>query len=416
LSHPKSKDYKKKRNLIIFSSLTAFLLIFTAFQHYIIVGSLESMGQRGVFLLVANLNILLLMIVVVLLLRNVIKLYFERRRRVFGSALKTKLVIAFVSFSIIPTVLLFFYASGTIKRAFEAWFSPGMDLSRANISFVQAVDEDYVKRASHFANIIKDEVEKRGPNDIRNISAFFYRKLVEYDLNYLKYFSGKNLVASVYREGLHPSTFDDGISDGDMDRLYSGEIPFYSDVKYGAQNFVLYALPLFKRSGLLVMNYPLSEKIGENKVFLRKSIEGYKQLKLTEKENITIYTVLIGIFTLLIIFSATWLGTYIAKSITVPMGKMADGIKAVSSGDLSVTVESGFTDEFTMLADSFNMMTLELRNSNEEIKRVQENLRKTNIELEGRRMYMATVLQNITTGVLSIDEGGRITTFNRSLR
>jgi two-component system, NtrC family, nitrogen regulation sensor histidine kinase NtrY len=415
MSKERTSDYKKKRNLIIFTSLTVFLILFTAFQHYILVGSPESTGLKSIFLLVANLNILLLMVVLFLLMRNVIKLYFERRRKVFGSRLKTKLVIFFVTFTIIPTVLLFFYASGMIKRALETWFNPALDLSQTNVAFVQAVDEDYLQRAGYFTSIIQKQIELKSKDDYVFIKHFFDDKIIEYNLNSLRYYSGKKLIVSaISKDFLIESTYE--IPKEIFDKLYSGEETFYGDVLYGENNYVVYAIPIFNGSSVLVLNYPLSRKIGEQKIYLRKSIEGYKQMKLTEKENVTIYTVLIGIFSLLIIFSATWFGTYIAKSITIPMSKMAEGIKAVGKGDLSVTVDSGFTDEFSLLSDSFNSMTLELRSSNEEIKRVQENLRKTNIELEARRMYMATVLENITTGVLSVDEKGIITTFNGSLK
>ena len=409
-----NKDFKKKRNLIIFTTLSIFLIVFTAFQHYFLVGSPESASQKYIFRFIVNLNILCLMVVLVLLLRNLIKLYFERRRKIFGSRLKTKLVILFVSFSIIPTVLLFFYASGTIKRAFQSWIQPQMDVTQNIVDFVQAIDDDYIKKAAHFSKRIEIELENGKWDDPNLIIKLFQTKIQEYSLNSLSLYSGEKLIASAKKDGINKiSSFE--IPKNVLEKLYSGEEPFYGDVKYGDDNFVQYAIPVYNRNYHLVLNYPLSKKIGENKILLRKKIEGYKQMKLAEKINVTGYTLLIGIFSLLIIFSATWLGMYIAKSISIPMSKIAEGFNAVSSGDLSVTVDSRLSDEFSILSDSFNSMTLELRNSNEEIKRVQENLRKTNTELEARRMYMATVLQNITAGVLSIDDNGIITTFNKSL-
>jgi two-component system, NtrC family, nitrogen regulation sensor histidine kinase NtrY len=410
------KDYKKKRNLIIFSALTVFLILFTAFQHYILVGSPETSGPKWLFIIVADLNILLLMVVVLFLSRNIVKLYFERRRKVFGSKLKTKLVIAFVGFSMIPTALLFFYTTGTIKRAFVSWFSPEMDLaSESNVSFVKAVDESYIQRAAHFAEMVKILIEKGSPRDLGYIDKIFSEKIAEYKLNSLKLYAKNQLILSTKAPGIfdRKSSF---IPKEEIYQILSGVKTYFADVKYGDDNLVLYALPIFNMSGILVLNYPMTKKVGEMKILMRKKVEGYKQMKLTQKENITIYTALIGIFALLVIFSATWFGIYIAKSITIPLGRMADGIRAVKSGDLSVKVESGFTDEFTILTESFNSMTTELKNSLEEIERVQEHLHKTNIELDGRRMYMATVLQNITTGVLSIDGNGIITTFNFALR
>jgi two-component system nitrogen regulation sensor histidine kinase NtrY len=58
-----------------------------------------------------NFNIVLLMILVLLVFRNIGKIFLERRRRILGSRLKTKLVLSFLSFTIIPTVILFLISS-----------------------------------------------------------------------------------------------------------------------------------------------------------------------------------------------------------------------------------------------------------------------------------------------------------------
>ena len=70
-----------------------------------------------------NFNIILLMVLVLLVMRNVGKLFLERRRRILGSRLKTKLVLAFLSFTIIPTVILFSISSLYINSSFDKWFS-----------------------------------------------------------------------------------------------------------------------------------------------------------------------------------------------------------------------------------------------------------------------------------------------------
>ena len=45
-------------------------------------------------------------------LRNLLKLLVERRNRILGSKFKTKLVVTYVGLSLVPGLLLFFYASG----------------------------------------------------------------------------------------------------------------------------------------------------------------------------------------------------------------------------------------------------------------------------------------------------------------
>ena len=72
------------------------------------------------------------------------------------------------------------------------------------------------------------------------------------------------------------------------------------------------------------------------------------------------------------------------------------------------------TDEIALLVDSFNTMTKELNESRIGIQQVNQNLKQTNIELDRRRNYIETILDNIGAGVISINKKGQITTFNKA--
>ncbi len=74
-------------------------------------------------LLLLNLDLIGFVVLLLLLSRNLIKAYFERRHRLFGSGFRTKLVAAFIGFSLIPTVLLALVASGLVNKAVDVWFS-----------------------------------------------------------------------------------------------------------------------------------------------------------------------------------------------------------------------------------------------------------------------------------------------------
>src|SRR5207245_10452850 len=59
-------------------------------------------------------------------------------------------------------------------------------------------------------------------------------------------------------------------------------------------------------------------------------------------------------------------------------------------------------------------MTSELKGGKEMIERRNLELSRSNRELMERRRYIETLLQNLTTGVVSRDAGGRVTTINRA--
>lgn len=103
----KSNKKNKQRRGELFLALGAFLLI--------ILFSWIELQYFGInsylFLAVFNLNLILLLVILFLVVRNGIKLFLERRREIRGSRLRTKLVLAFIALSLIPTILMFFIAT-----------------------------------------------------------------------------------------------------------------------------------------------------------------------------------------------------------------------------------------------------------------------------------------------------------------
>jgi two-component system nitrogen regulation sensor histidine kinase NtrY len=120
------------------------------------------------------------------------------------------------------------------------------------------------------------------------------------------------------------------------------------------------------------------------------------------------------LITLVIIFAGTWFGFHLAKEITVPIQKLAEGTQAIAQGDWDFKIDVKAKDEIGMLVNSFNKMTDDLKMGKERLEVANISLQKGNIELERRRAYIETVLESIATGVISVNNDGVITTFNAS--
>src|SRR5712691_6754549 len=83
----------------------------------------HDLASNVLFVLLINLNIILLVLLVFLVGRNLIKLFYERRRKLLGSHLRFRLVLAFVAISLFPAILLFFIGVGFMTRSIENWFT-----------------------------------------------------------------------------------------------------------------------------------------------------------------------------------------------------------------------------------------------------------------------------------------------------
>jgi two-component system nitrogen regulation sensor histidine kinase NtrY len=121
----------------------------------------------------------------------------------------------------------------------------------------------------------------------------------------------------------------------------------------------------------------------------------------------TTYLVILIMITLVILFVAIWIGLYMARELTVPVERLVYGAQEVGAGNLDVSIISSGHDEITVLVESFNKMTHDLRES-------RTRLIQAGADLEKRRLQLEAVLGNIGTGVIAVDSRGEITTFNPS--
>ena len=100
---------------------------------------------------------------------------------------------------------------------------------------------------------------------------------------------------------------------------------------------------------------------------------------------------------------------------TIPIQELAEATRQVADGNLDINLGEKGTDEIGMLIASFNKMTEDLRHHQHVLEQDHtRNLTRSNLELEQRRLYMETVLKNVTAGVISVDKKGVLTTVNKS--
>jgi two-component system nitrogen regulation sensor histidine kinase NtrY len=145
-----------------------------------------------------------------------------------------------------------------------------------------------------------------------------------------------------------------------------------------------------------------------------RQYDEYKQIKAMKNPIKAGAYLFVAVITVLILFGATWFGFYVARSITVPIQRLAEGTEAIAQGNLSVRIDAKATDEIGTLIESFNRMTADLQGSKSAIESANVSLRQNNLELDRRRAYIETVVATIAAGLLSIDKNGVITNFNPS--
>lgn len=408
---------RRKRDFYIIIGTVIFMVGLTALETVVYKqgGNLPVANNILIFLII-NINIILLILILYLLVRNLTKLFFERRSKILGARLKTKLVAAFVSLSLIPTLLLFFFSVAFISDSIENWF--GMPIESA-LKEAMEVSESYYQDKSdsaiYNARQISKKIKERKlmkKNRINSLRWYVKAKGVEYNLGSIEVFSSqqKELVKEIHPD-LPKDLFSLPESTLIKDGLLGKEASLVQAV--GKSDMIRGVAPIYstwKESdivGAVIVTYYIPQRIVSKMTNINKAYQEYKQLKIVKYPVKLSYLMTLLMVTLIIIFAAVWYGLYLAKSIIVPIQLLAEGTNEVANGNLDFNIDLESKDEIGTLVSSFNKMTHDLKIS-------KESLEKTNLDLENRRRYIEIILRDVAAGVISTDKLGRISTINKS--
>jgi two-component system nitrogen regulation sensor histidine kinase NtrY len=115
------------------------------------------------------------------------------------------------------------------------------------------------------------------------------------------------------------------------------------------------------------------------------------------------FNVALYVISLLIIGITLWIALRVADRLVRPVNSLVDAAQRIAEGDLSarVTEDQYRDDEVGFLSQSFNRMT-------ERLERQTGALLATNHQLGERRVFIETVLESVSAGVVSVDEAGVI--------
>ncbi|MEN8232198.1 MAG: ATP-binding protein [Thermodesulfobacteriota bacterium] len=378
-------------------------------------------GNVLVFSLI-NINIILLLLMVFLVLRNLLRLIFEQRKISLGKSLRTRLIISFISLSLIPTILLFFIALQFVSTSMDYWFNSNVeesldeslrvaqDIYQGNkaqtIATGNSITEELIaEKVLHLApDIIQSRLEKQ--MTLRNLDGVTLlsdqRQIVaNVESENITYFNLPEIPAELFRLVLSGETERTSIQPVLTGEIIRSLTPVYFEKEPDSIPY------------MLVTTIYISQDRLNRMTIISKGIEGYRQLMLLKNPLKTSLLVMLLIVTLLIIFSAIWFGFYIAQGLTGPIGKLATATRRVAEGELDFVLEKESDDEMGLLVGSFNQMTRDLQTSKIQLESVNVALQESNIKLDERRQYIETILQNVPAGVISFDANGKVTSINK---
>jgi two-component system, NtrC family, nitrogen regulation sensor histidine kinase NtrY len=360
----------------------------------------EPSNWRAVMALtaVSSFIIAALLVFSLIFLRTIVRLLIERSKETLGARFKTKMVIGAMALSLLPVLFMFFVSYSLLNRTLGRWFPRPLEI------------------ASEQTQALMNDLGRTTLPRLRNLARQAQLNLAQPTEELLKHSfeAGLDALWILDKDG---KPIRGGVVCDDQPEDRAGQIC----ERVGVFGIPIRTLPsgvevwqaqgkdyLVGRLGNVAAGYRTSPN------FLSRITEIQAQRQEYEKEKQTLRALkrqmllILVLFTMLLLFSVMWIALFLAKQVTVPIQALAEGTREVSAGNFDYQVPEQAQDELGVLIRSFNVMTTQLRDSRAQIDQFTRNLQQAVQELERRRQLMETILENIPTGVISLEADGAI--------
>jgi two-component system nitrogen regulation sensor histidine kinase NtrY len=400
---------RRSQFLLALGGLAIVLLLAAVFT----LGSLTLPFQPQILVLYALSTFIVAALLVfgLILARSLVRLWAERQANQPGSRFKTKMVLGAVALSFLPVVFLFFVSYALLNRTLVLWFPRPLEM--ATDSSTELINEisraDHDRMAQIAQDVSGDIATETTQGKIHSFNQAFARGA---DLAWIT--AGQNRPVAVgvnpnMRFADDPSSGTSGTPSGlpSMVRAFPGGPELWS---YRGKYFIAGRAKSGDNFLLAGRNVPDDFPDHLNLIETQTLAYGLQRQQLRTYKTQLLLTLLL--FTILLVFSATWFALFLSKQVTVPIQALAEATQEIASGNFDARVNVQAQDELESLVRSFNRMTQQLGDNRRQIDEFTRNLQQAVQELERRRTLMETILENIPTGVISIDEAEKVRRVN----
>jgi two-component system, NtrC family, nitrogen regulation sensor histidine kinase NtrY len=332
--------------------------------------------------------------------RSILRLASERKAGVLGSRFKIKMVFGAMGISLLPLVFLFLFSYSLVNRTLNLWFPKPLEIANAESQklldeFANEVHQRLNLRAARVAPTLDERGVKAVLDDSQSGAAI--------PLDAIWIVDGKGAVRDAAPASLvlghlrYAQSLPSGVAvwQTDSDTYITGYAPVS-----GGDLFV-------------------GRKLGPGFLSSLSTIQAQMQEYEQQRQQIRLYKrqilVALSLITLLLLSATTWVALYLSKQVTVPIQLMAEATQEVARGNFDHRVAIQAQDELGTLVNSFNDMTAQLGEGRRQINEFTKSLQQAVEERDRRRKLMEAILENIPTGVLSLDAEGGISRINSAI-
>ena len=353
----------------------------------------------------STLNFVAFFVFLFIFVRNLLKLRRERRERQLGSKVKTRLLVYFISISFLPITAMAVFSYLFLNRSLEKWF--------------YVLPDEILQQATE----LRRETLSNQHQTLRDTASLLVMLLNQQPVEQ-RQATIDQIVASGQLVGIEIVANDGGVvlkSRADLpaddaeklDQLFSEARTYRGPTGANladGREFDVIAVQLNQSESLIIA--PQKRASTNLSDVVTGSERDYQDLVRKQRRVRLLGLSTLGLMTLILLFASSWIAIYLARGIATPIKALAEASNEVARGNLSHRVTTVADDELALLAESFNQMTTQLEENRSSIEAGAAELRDKNLALRERRNYIETILQSLTTGVVSLDENDCVTTSN----
>ncbi|HEV3242470.1 MAG TPA: PAS domain-containing sensor histidine kinase, partial [Methyloceanibacter sp.] len=353
-------------------------------------------------------NLVLVLAMVMIIAWQVTGLWLARRRQVAGAQLHVRIVSLFSVIAVVPAILLAIFASVSLDRGLDRWFSTrtksiiqnSVDVATAYVQehgqVIRADTLGMAKDIDEAVNLVKSR-----PQAFGNFLAA-QASIRAIPIAYLIDGQGKILATAATLKDVPyqapPQQAMDLAKNGQAIVIAPGKTALVGAIK---------ALENFNDTYLYVVR-PVNAQVLQQLRETRANVAEYQLLEQRRAGVQVAFGLMFVAMALTFLLSAIWIGMWFANRLVAPIRQLMGAAQQISEGNLDVAVNTKPADgDLAVLGSTFNTMTSELKSQ-------RDALVGANTTLDERRRFMEAVLSGVTAGVVGLDADGTITLVNRS--
>jgi two-component system nitrogen regulation sensor histidine kinase NtrY len=361
------------------------------------------------------LNGIILLVMMLLVLGQLIFLLIEKRSGTPGASLHLRLVSLFSLIAVIPAIIVAIFATVTLNRGLDAWFSLR---TRAIVDSAVNVAESYVR--DHAEAVRNDVVQissdlSQQKELYETDRAAFVRRVARHAALHglpaafifdpKKKVDGKQefearVVANERIEFFPPS-------EATLQRADTGELVIMQPGRGGNIVRALIKLQNFPNSYLMVYRV-INPSVLDQLKKTREAKQEYDTL-MSQRLGVQVtFGMMYALVGFIFLLAAIWVGLWFSDKVVAPVVRLLDAARRVSGGELDakVSVVEG-PEDLQTLSNTFNLMT-------DHLKQQRDDLVDASEAIDARRRFTEAMLAGVSAGVIGIDPAGRVSLVNRS--